>query len=116
MLYGVLKLYSEIIKDYDIKKFRTVEDSTELVLTITFIDDSLLYVRDYVFDGTDRKYSFHWQDRDSNLIIRWDNQPHWRDIETFPHHCHIEGGVKASSVRNLESVLKVVSERIQKPI
>jgi len=112
MLYRILKLYSDIIKDYDIKKFRNIEESTELVLTITFVDDSLLYVRDYVFDRTDRKYSFHWQDKDSNLLIRWDNQPHWKDMETFPHHCHIDGEVKASGVRNLENVLKIISKRI----
>ena len=108
MLYEVLKPYGDIIKDFDIKKFRTFGDSIELVLTITFIDGSVLFVKDYVFSGSERKYSFHWQDKNSNLMIRWGNQPHWTGIKTFPHHCHIHGEVKESCVRNLEEVLKVI--------
>lgn len=35
------------------------------------------------------KYSFHWQDKHGNLIKRWDNAPHFPDLEGFPHHIHI---------------------------
>jgi hypothetical protein len=34
------------------------------------------------------KYRHHWQDRNGVLIKRWDNAPHYRAIETFPHHLH----------------------------
>jgi hypothetical protein len=34
-------------------------------------------------------YSFHWQDQHGNLIRRWDNAPHFRDLNGFPHHIHI---------------------------
>jgi hypothetical protein len=34
------------------------------------------------------KYRHHWQDRNGLLIKRWDNAPHYRAIETFPHHLH----------------------------
>jgi hypothetical protein len=34
------------------------------------------------------KYRHHWQDRHGLLIKRWDNAPHYRAIETFPHHLH----------------------------
>jgi hypothetical protein len=34
------------------------------------------------------KYRHHWQDRNSVLIKRWDNAPHYRAIETFPHHLY----------------------------
>ncbi len=32
------------------------------------------------------KYRHHWQDRNSQLIKRWDNAPHYHAIDTFPHH------------------------------
>jgi hypothetical protein len=34
------------------------------------------------------KYRHHWQDRNGLLIKRWDNAPHYRAIDTFPHHLH----------------------------
>jgi hypothetical protein len=34
------------------------------------------------------KYRHHWQDANKNLIKRWDNAPHHRQVETFPHHLH----------------------------
>ena len=38
------------------------------------------------------KYSFHWQDQHGNLIKRWDNAPHYPDLDGFPHHIHIGEG------------------------
>jgi Family of unknown function (DUF6516) len=34
------------------------------------------------------KYRHHWQDQHGRLIKRWDNAPHYRAIDTFPHHLH----------------------------
>ena len=34
------------------------------------------------------KYRHHWQDPHGRLIKRWDNAPHYRAIDTFPHHLH----------------------------
>jgi hypothetical protein len=39
------------------------------------------------------KYRVHWQDKNGKLIRRWDNAPHHRKIETFPHHIHKDGNV-----------------------
>ncbi|MBL7203219.1 MAG: hypothetical protein ISS63_02645 [Desulfobacteraceae bacterium] len=34
-------------------------------------------------------YSFHWQNQKGKLIKRWDNAPHFPDIDGFPCHIHI---------------------------
>jgi hypothetical protein len=34
------------------------------------------------------KYRHHWLDRQSRLLKRWDNAPHYPAIDTFPHHLH----------------------------
>ena len=34
------------------------------------------------------KYSFHWQDAAGQLLKRWDNAAHHREISTHPHHVH----------------------------
>lgn len=37
------------------------------------------------------KYKYHLM-KDDNLIFRYDNAPHHPEIESFPHHKHLEGG------------------------
>ena len=32
------------------------------------------------------KYSYHYQDRNSDLIFRYDMAPHHQEVKTFPHH------------------------------
>ena len=59
-------------------------------------------------------YSFHWQDKNGDLIIRWDNAPHYKNIKTFPHHKHTKNGVEESDEVCLEDVLKYIEKEINK--
>ncbi|MEA3361158.1 MAG: DUF6516 family protein [Thermodesulfobacteriota bacterium] len=56
-------------------------------------------LRFYLIDNTfvdiwyssDGSYSYHWEQRNiRNTIYRHDNAPHkkWRNVPTFPKHCH----------------------------
>lgn len=112
MLYNLQREYKHIIKDVKILKFRPLLNSYELLAEIIFIDDSILYVKDYLFLSGTRKYSYHWQSKNGDLLNRWDNAPHWPDIPTFPHHKHIKDvlQVEASKERNLKDVLKYIDE------
>ena len=40
-----------------------------------------------------KKYSFHWQDAQGVLVERWDDAPHHRELENFPHHIHLCNGL-----------------------
>ena len=35
-------------------------------------------------------YRYHFQDDHNNLVFRYDNTPHFPDIESFPHHKHTQ--------------------------
>ncbi len=50
----------------------------------------------------------------TELIARWDNAPHWMEIETYPHHKHLgeEGRVVASEATTLEEILAVIRPAI----
>ncbi|MGI9860130.1 DUF6516 family protein [Moorella naiadis] len=84
-------------------------------MEITFNDGSKLHVRDYIFDAQRRKYAYHWQDKDDKLLVRWDNVPHWPEIETHPHHKHFydEKKVLASSETDLNEVLTAIHTRMK---
>lgn len=72
---------------------------------IYFIDDSVLYFIEFVNvkEKTEKyKYSYHYQDKDGKLIFRYDMAPHHREIETFPHHKHV----------NLKKFIKAFTPRL----
>jgi len=115
MLLDLVKQYPDLIQEVEVERFRVVGASYELRAALLLKDGSRLFVKDYVFlDGT-RKYAYHWQDSSGQMISRWDNAPHWKDVRTFPDHRHVEqeSQVEFSQVRTLEEVLKFIRERSQ---
>jgi hypothetical protein len=41
-------------------------------------------------------YRYHFQDNQNNLVFRYDNTPHFPDLESFPHHKHLSDTVISS--------------------
>lgn len=84
---------------------------------IYFIDDSVLHFIEFVGvrEKTERyKYSYHYQDKDGKVIFRYDMAPHHIEIETFPHHKHINSDtVIKSSAPNLNEVFHEIVELIK---
>jgi len=68
-----------------------------------------LHVAEYVITDPNLvrdKYRYHLQRADGALVRRWDNAPHYPDLATFPHHCHLaDGSVIASEPVDLIAVL-----------
>jgi len=60
-------------------------------------DSSTLHITESSVAGKN-KYSYHWQDAQNQLVVRWDNAPHHHHLPTFPHHRH-EGGAVHESPR-----------------
>ncbi|WP_054840418.1 DUF6516 family protein [Thermococcus sp. JCM 11816] len=106
---------SEIVRSYDILDYKEGSDFYFLKIRTELIDGSVLHIREFV-SNEEYNYSFQWQ-RDSELIIRWDNAPHHKNLPTFPHHKHVgsEKNVLPSSEITLEEVLGVISSYIQNP-
>ena len=52
-------------------------------------------------------YRYHFQDKNNNLIFRYDNTPHFRNFETFPHHKHLHADVIASKK---PQIIQVITE------
>ena len=58
------------------------------------------------------RYAYHIS-KGSELVIRWDNAPHHKQIKTFPHHKHVGETILESGEMTIEVVLKEL-ERIIK--
>jgi hypothetical protein len=58
------------------------------------------------------KYKYQWQSKDGNLISRWDNVPHYPDLETFPHHIHDTNGVHTSPNMDLKKIIDLIMNKI----
>jgi len=52
-------------------------------------------------------YRYHFQNSENNLVFRYDNTPHFPEINTFPHHKHLKDNVVAV---DKPSILKVIKE------
>ncbi|MFQ5675055.1 MAG: DUF6516 family protein [bacterium] len=111
-MISLLESYSEIIASYEVRRYRQYGGAYVFVAIIQFTDRSELHVRDYLFLNVERKYSFHWQDAQEQLISRWDNAEHHKHIETFPFHLHIPKGLKESRPMTLDKVLEHIKNQI----
>lgn len=99
---------SSIIKKYEIRVFEIFEGGFYIKIRALLIDDSELYIREYS-DVDERNYSYHWQDLNKHLLMRWDNSRHHRHIATYPHHVHHRN--KSYRI-SCEEILKVIAEKI----
>jgi hypothetical protein len=59
-----------------------------------------------------RRYSYHIS-KGSELIIRWDNAPHHKQIKTFPHHKHVGETILESGDMEIEVVLRELEPMIK---
>lgn len=112
MFHKLITDHNSMIADVKIEDFRRFESAYSLVAVITFIDESVLHIKDYLFVDGRRKYSYHWQDNSGKLITRWDNSPHHPQVHTFPHHKHLPESVEPSHERQLIDIFQVISRKI----
>lgn len=93
----VLERYRDIIREYRISAFEQAGTSFRFRARLFLVDGSQLDIRETVIGGETGKYSFHWQDESNKLRVRWDNAPDW-DVETFPHHKHVDDEERAGLI------------------
>ncbi len=107
---------SPIVKDIEILDEFVTSVSGFLDCGVLLVDGEELFVSEYftVLKGRIKrdKYSYHLQKNDE-LIIRWDNAPHHRELSTFPDHVHRKDGVHESKEMTVEDILEEIFKIIQ---
>ncbi len=109
----ILKLLdnSSVVYSYEIKDFKTFSDGFYIKIEAVLKNKTLLFIREY-FDNNERKYSYHWQDTNGNLIMRWDNAPHHNNLKTFPHHIHKGNKIYENYHIHIEDVLEIIKKNL----
>jgi len=105
---------SSIVEEYKIREYRTFEDGFYIKIKAVLKDKSELYIREYS-DINERNYSYHWQNNNGELIIRWDNSPYHSKLTNAPHHKHEHNKLEPSQEVTLHDVLKTISKNINIP-
>ncbi len=108
-----------IVQHFSLRKERwTVQDGF-LRARLTLVDGSMLEFGEYVQatasgDIEVVTYSYHWADVNGELRKRWDNTPHFPDLEGFPHHLHdgATGLVRPSHPMSILRVLDILAREI----
>jgi hypothetical protein len=81
-------------------------------------DDSFLEISEalVVEEGalTWLSYRYHWQDASGRVILRYDNAPHHPEVQSFPHHKHVEETVVASDRPTLPDLLAEIQRLLPK--
>lgn len=114
MLKILESLQDNVIKSYEILDFKSGERFYFLKVKAVLIDDSELHIKEY-YSVDSCFYSYHWQDNNGFMRIRWDNAPHHRHLGTFPDHKHAPELVESEEM-NLEDVLKEIKTKLDTKI
>ncbi|MFZ0456474.1 MAG: DUF6516 family protein [Ignavibacteriaceae bacterium] len=111
-MISIIEAFAEIIDSYEIHRYRQYGKAYEFVAVVRFNNESELYIKDYLFLNGERKYSFHWQNKQNQLIRRWDNSPYHKNIKTFPFHLHTANNIEDSKPITLKKVLEFITKQI----
>jgi len=113
VLVSLVEKYPDLIQSWSISNFDRDGPHLRFKAQVTFVDNSVLFIRQVALGGSSFKYAYHWQDRDDRLICRCDNSAHWPEIATFPHHKHValqnEILVQESRGGDLENVFEEIA-------
>lgn len=107
---SIIQQYTSIYTDFNFESKEYSNIKGFIGGKITFIDESQLdfiEVKD-IEKEPKTKYKYHYMDKDKNLIFRYDNAEHHREIATFPHHKHTPNGIEESKEPTIETIMEEI--------
>ncbi len=110
-MIDLINSYSSIFKSWEISEYDIQGFSFRFKATLKIKDNSTLVIKEYYFNEVPkRKNSYHWMNKNGEMLIRWDNSEHWKAIDTYPHHAHHESNsnVQPAYINTLVKVLEYI--------
>lgn len=102
-------LSSEVESDFRTERIGFIKGK------IIFIDDSKLFFTEYLdlrYKIEKLTYSFHYQDKEANLIFRYDNSAH-KPPQEFTEHKHVGDKISRSDAPELKDVLEEIIKEME---
>lgn len=110
-------LVSHAITSFKILRKEIAEEDGYIRVKCGLLNGNIFEFAEYVVLHKNKislqTYSYHWQGKDGKLIKRWDNVPHHKEIDSFPHHLHLANSKTVSSTK---VTLKKILGEIEKAI
>lgn len=101
-----------ILKEVELYETYERYGHTFCKVVLRLIDGSSLRIWEKRKDGELEKYSYYWLDEMGQIIMGWDNAPHHKYIESYPHHKHMGRDVLPSQY-DLEAVLGLLKAKLK---
>ncbi len=115
-------LTDPLITEFHIRRERHTSIDAHLRVRASLADGSRLEFSEYVERMPNGQiqvivYSYHWEDADGDLILRWDNTPHFPELPGFPHHVHDSrtGDAHAGKPTDVFSVIDFIRRTVMRP-
>ncbi|MCF8359511.1 MAG: DUF6516 family protein [Prolixibacteraceae bacterium] len=105
-----IEKYNHIIEDYSLTD-KTYSDAKGYIDgKLVFINDSILEFSEVknIETGSKIKYRYHYQTHDNQLIFRYDNANHHRELKSFPHHKHLYKSIVPCYEPDIKAILQEI--------
>jgi hypothetical protein len=118
-LFGYLKEVEDAIGNLQEAYVELYEEEfltkgrVNLRIRVRFYNGCLLQLNESViFQGKLEHlgYRYHFQDKNNELIFRYDNTPHFPGLPNFPNHKHHQMGVDSSGEPSAPEVIREAAE------
>jgi hypothetical protein len=102
-------IYADLVQEISLLEI----DGETLRLILYFKDGSNVRVTEQWDGEILKRYSYYWLTTENELKIGWDNAPHHKQIDTFPHHKHVnqQKNIQLSKETTLEEVIKIITKK-----
>jgi hypothetical protein len=107
-------LTEPLVENFQIVKERKTDSDGHLRVRLTLSGGCSVEFSEYVQTAPKASvavitYSYHCADADGNLIVRWDNAPHFPGLAGFPHHRHV-GAAETAEPGEPMNIFKVLND------
>ncbi len=112
-------LTNPLVESFQIVRERIAANDGHIRVRMTLINGNLTEFSEYVQLQAGEiqviTYSYHCTDTFGKLIVRWDNTPHFPDLDNFPHHKHIgcPEAVESAYPMNIFKVLDEITHMLK---
>jgi hypothetical protein len=110
---------STAIQAYTIVTEMVLPDRGYFRIRFTLINGDFVEATEFFFlraNGIEQqRYRYQWMDSQQVVLKkRWDNAPHFPEIDTYPHHVHVnsEDNVLASRMLGIGELIDLLEQEI----